>query len=643
MIKKALSLACIHIVGICSIAFGNILTVTNTDDSGPGSLRQAIIDSNTNTISTFNNINFDIPGSCAHIITPDTDLPPITKWVIIDGYTQHGAEPANGLEAAEIKIEINGMNTSVAGLELAAGSDHSTIRGLAINNCTLTPAILIESDFSTIEGNFIGINAEGDKSLRNNSGIVIVSSNNQIGGDRPAKRNVIAGTDQLRADGQGNGAVVQPGSNILIAGDNNRVQGNYIGLNKHGTEVLGKSDIGILIRTGDHTLIGGEGHQGNVISGNTYVGVLVGFNRANPLPITNTTISANYIGTDHTGRKALGNGYGIGMWQDSSNTVIGGLNVSQANVISGNKVSGINVAAAWEGINLGGFGGANHPVAGPTYIQGNIIGLDRTGRKRLGNGFDGIELGQGTNHTFIGASGVTGRNIISANHRNGIFIHGFATQNYVTGNYVGTDVTGAKDLGNRGNGIQIGAMQSGASDNVIGGLNVEGNLISGNGEHGVSIEAHSFNNQVIGNIIGTNADVSAKLGNERNGIFVGFRAKGTTIGGPLGQGNIICANEHNGIKLKCHANDAIIQGNTIGKKGLANAGAGIVIDGSINTLVGGSAADSNRIRHNSGYGVVVKNAKCGKSHHNEIEHNSIDDNGCDNIHVDGKPSHKCFK
>ena len=64
-------------------------TVTTTADSGAGSLRQAILDANTNAGA--DTIAFDIPGSGVHTITPLTALPAITQSLTIDGYTQTGA------------------------------------------------------------------------------------------------------------------------------------------------------------------------------------------------------------------------------------------------------------------------------------------------------------------------------------------------------------------------------------------------------------------------------------------------------------------------------------------------------------------------------------------------------------------------
>ena len=58
-------------------------TVTNTNDSGAGSLRQAIIDANANAGT--DTIDFNIPGVGPHTIQPTSTLPTITDPVAIDG------------------------------------------------------------------------------------------------------------------------------------------------------------------------------------------------------------------------------------------------------------------------------------------------------------------------------------------------------------------------------------------------------------------------------------------------------------------------------------------------------------------------------------------------------------------------------
>src|SRR5947207_1496926 len=93
---------------IGQVAVADTFNVTITDDSGAGSLRQAITDAN-NHAGT-DTIAFSIPGSGFQTITPMTQLPSISSPVVIDGYTQPGSS-ANSLsngDNAVVLIEISG-------------------------------------------------------------------------------------------------------------------------------------------------------------------------------------------------------------------------------------------------------------------------------------------------------------------------------------------------------------------------------------------------------------------------------------------------------------------------------------------------------------------------------------------------------
>src|SRR5262245_34685828 len=68
-----------------------VFTVVNTNDAGPGSLRQVILDSN--AAPGADTIAFNIPGTDVHTILPQSVLPRLTGPVIIDGYTQPGSRP----------------------------------------------------------------------------------------------------------------------------------------------------------------------------------------------------------------------------------------------------------------------------------------------------------------------------------------------------------------------------------------------------------------------------------------------------------------------------------------------------------------------------------------------------------------------
>ncbi|NJR51599.1 MAG: DUF4347 domain-containing protein, partial [Leptolyngbyaceae cyanobacterium CSU_1_3] len=106
-------------------------TVTNTNDAGEGSLRQAIL--NANVITGANTIDFKIT-SANKTINLTSALPTIIDAVIIDGRTQ--AEYLNVSDGVGVPIvEVNGANAGDAnGFVIAAGN--STIAGLAINRFT---------------------------------------------------------------------------------------------------------------------------------------------------------------------------------------------------------------------------------------------------------------------------------------------------------------------------------------------------------------------------------------------------------------------------------------------------------------------------------------------------------------------------
>ena len=77
--------------GLGQVAIIGPFLVTNTNDSGLGSLRQAILNANANP--GLDTIDFAIPGLGVHTISPASALPTITDPVDINGYSQPGASP----------------------------------------------------------------------------------------------------------------------------------------------------------------------------------------------------------------------------------------------------------------------------------------------------------------------------------------------------------------------------------------------------------------------------------------------------------------------------------------------------------------------------------------------------------------------
>ncbi|MFN8708700.1 MAG: DUF4347 domain-containing protein, partial [Planctomyces sp.] len=100
-------------------------TVTNTNDSGAGSLRQAILDANANAGQ--DTIVFSIAGTGTQVINVLSALPTITDQLTIDGTTQAGY-----VAGSFRPVVLDGNNLDASGLTLGVGSDGSIIQGLVI-------------------------------------------------------------------------------------------------------------------------------------------------------------------------------------------------------------------------------------------------------------------------------------------------------------------------------------------------------------------------------------------------------------------------------------------------------------------------------------------------------------------------------
>jgi hypothetical protein len=102
-------------------------TVLNTDDSGAGSLRQAILDANANAGA--DEIAFDISGPGVHTIAPLTALPDVSE-VTIDATTQSGYA-ADSLHPIELSGESLAWDQWAAWWPQLFGG--ATVKGLTIN------------------------------------------------------------------------------------------------------------------------------------------------------------------------------------------------------------------------------------------------------------------------------------------------------------------------------------------------------------------------------------------------------------------------------------------------------------------------------------------------------------------------------
>lgn len=323
--------------------------VKTTDDNGnnanplPDSIRAAIIAVDKGTKDT---IDFSKLNALGPIMVNTNPLPSITRPVLING---------NSYFRGNIGIQAGfGLPAGANGLTFDSGSDGSQVVGLSIdgfpgdgieldsvsfvligekidkgtNQVIFGSVALYQNDAglmitngatnNSVFDSFFGTNIHSAHDLGNNNGIVIKrgASNNTIGGTAPNEMNIISGNK---------------GSGLLIEdANNNRVSGNYIGMEKDGTTALANNN-GVTIQgnsTGNQTGLqakvdanGVETAPSNLISGNTNCGVEI-----NGVFATGNTVAGNWIGVNINGNAppAKNQTNGVVLSSTPGNTIGGG-------------------------------------------------------------------------------------------------------------------------------------------------------------------------------------------------------------------------------------------------------------------------------------------------------------------------------
>lgn len=294
-----------------------VFTVTNTNDSGSGSLRDAIISAN--TTAGADSITFNLAGANVRTIALTTALPLITEQVIVDGTSQAGY-------AGVPLIELNGSAitaTNASGLYLF-NTSNSIVRGLTINGFRGSGVRIDSGSNNTVVANLLGTNAAGTAASANFYGVQISNSTgNTIGGTSASERNILSGNSKS-------------GIRIDNNATNNNVFGNFIGTSLNGSVALANDQQGIELATGatKNTIGGTLPGSGNIIAGNKGVGVLI---------FSTTTagniIQGNRIGVGFNGLSLPNLSDGIRAESGAGSNPTGGLTISNSNLISKNTIA----------------------------------------------------------------------------------------------------------------------------------------------------------------------------------------------------------------------------------------------------------------------------------------------------------------
>ena len=642
--------------------------VTNTKDSGVGSLRAAIykaFDIVTDTPGATPTITFAIPTSDPNYsaVTGVFTIQPTDRMTAPGSGTTIDATTLPNTNASGPEVVLSGAlqpspEYYTPGLRLSAAN--VTVKGLVIQGFS-TQGILITGTAATgdtVSGCYIGTNSAGTAAAANTSAGIEINggaAGNTIGGTTAAARNVISGN-------------LAQGMFIRGAGTTgNFVRGNYLGLNAAGTSSLANGFSGVEIgeNASANTIGGTAAGAGNVLSGNTYQGIYINGTNGH-------TVAGNFIGTNAAGSAAIANGTpatrAAGVFISGANNTVGGPTASARNILSGNTAQGVAIAGAnaTGNVVLGNFAGtdatgsvavanfyggvqiyggaANNTVGGTAagagnvlsgnsaqgvsiseagstgnVVAGNFIGTNPAGTSAIANAYSGVGIFNGATGNTIGGTAAGAGNLISGNSSQGLVISDTGTNNNVVlGNFIGTNATGGASLANGFSGVQI---SGGAQNNTIGGTTAPArNIISGNLNQGVSLYGTGTSgNRVLGNYIGINSAGTSRIPNSFPGVEIFNAANSNVIGGTSpGAGNVISSNGYRQVSLEnAGTNNNVVAGNFIGLNAagtsaiapLVNPGAGITIfGGAQNNTIGGTSGGRNFICGNPGAGVTISDS-----------------------------------
>ncbi len=381
--------------------------VTNTQDSGVGSLRAAMYYAIDHPGTT---VTFNIPTSDprytngVYTIQPTDGFPSLLNNTTINGASQSGNPSGPSIQLSGALAQPPGVFPN--GLHLAG--TNSTINHLVVNGFAGT-GILIDGTTAvanTVTGCYLGIDPTGSFPITNGLCPLTIQNgarSNIIGGLTVAARNIISGSPF-----QGM-TIRDPGT------DYNVVEGNYIGLNSVGIGSLPNTWSGLQIFGGARSnIIGGANFNAhNVISGNTLQGLVISDTNSD-----GNIVMGNYIGLTPAGTSSIPNGWaGIDIFGGVRATLI------QGNFVSGNSLQGIAISGLGTSGNL---------------VQGNYVGLDALGQNAVPNGWSGVNFFNGAKSNLVGGLSPALRNVISGNLNQGVVMNDPGTSgNVVQGNYIG--------------------------------------------------------------------------------------------------------------------------------------------------------------------------------------------------------------
>ncbi|MCD4813640.1 hypothetical protein K8S19_08110 [bacterium] len=509
MVKRYLGvryIAVIILCGMATLAQAATIQVTSREDSGAGTLRQAVLDATAGDTITFG------PGASgnSNSITVFSAIW-INNELIIDGESNDvviGYYPAQESNTYMFLIAITSDNTQFRNVALVDA--YQAIRSVNADNISIT-------------GCRIGLDWT-DVSRPNRDGLYILGSTNAvIGTPNISDRNIISSNTHY-------GIYVGHCSSM-------KIQNNYIGTDSSG--LLARPNL-VGVEFGDqceNNMIGGSwyANEGNLISGNSNSGL-----RFTYAATSGNSVCGNVIGLGSDMATPLGHSFaGIGIGNYSNNNWIGLPVDGYGNTIAANDRGIYNTATT-----------SHHYIIQNNQITNNSsYGLDLYGFS--------FAIGGHLNAAY------KERNLISGSQYN-IRLQG--SGNTVSGNLIGTNWAGDAAAISDQCGVWITGDNNLVGGPNLSAGQMRGNLISGSsgtGNAGVLIY-DCQGNTVIGNIIGLNLAGNAAIPNYHGLRLYYANATNNYIGGPDPiYRNIISGNSLNAVFLELAVGNYIL-GNDIG-------------------------------------------------------------------------------
>jgi hypothetical protein len=267
---------------------GLTIIVLNTNDSGPGSLRQAILDANGmagDKIITFAPV---VSGA----INLLTTLPDLNSNIDLEGPGPATVTVQRGIpDDLRIFDVTNGATVTIAGLTVAHGQDASNFAGILNQNGSLTVRnCSIDTNFGVGIGSYVGENLTvSNCTFHNNSsgGILVATPAVGSGG-------VVSVSNCTLTLNTGSGAIASQGGTLNVSNCN--IYTNALGVGSSGILNLSSCTIqnnnaGGVNNTGTATI------DSSTLSGNSTADG-GGIYNTGTLTITNSTVASNKaIGT----------------------------------------------------------------------------------------------------------------------------------------------------------------------------------------------------------------------------------------------------------------------------------------------------------------------------------------------------------